>query len=648
MTRRHQEGQSGRQVLASPQAKLPGDKLPTASVPTACIPAFSAVVLAARDPIGPCQGQMTPEPGPGQLRPSTKVPGLSGHSPGKDTTAAPALPQPSASSRAPAETGDSQMTNQCLGGRGQLSREHAEPKIQGAAPGLGQRIPGCRGRTSLHRGPGGHSLVNHDDAGPRSPSEACHHSTGPPLLGTLSPAQRLQPIPAPSTLGPASLPGPEHPLAPLHPCPAPTQPQSPPGDLSCPRPARGHLQQGCLQPSRDTSDCSLPGPQPHGAPQASMWELAGGVLLNRSPLTTCSLSPERAGVSAGARDRDRAATSPAVRQVETPPASGEEGCRGRQQFLGAGEQALFPEAGSTLHSGAGAPSTVNRGARPLVSFGTEEMVCRAPRKPSLLPARAGMPGRGFPPEATVTLEAAGSTMPLGGPAHCPVPSPPTPTPGGHRSLQTHLMDVAAKVTGAKVTQATPGGSPAQPRAWRAEGPRLCKTAFITERSAVQSCTEETKGPPEGSKPGAAKTTDTPTGSRSRARLWRRPVNYSGGPCRSPGGPVSPASSDDVVGTAGFHPLLFPEEPNCRAPEIEISPEHGPLGALTPAASEEEPAAQADLLKRVSRVDIDPPPPTTTKRPGRSWQQPQHPAPGRMATPVLPPPCQSSQAREEGP
>lgn len=87
----------------------------------------------------------------------------------------------------------------------------------------------------------------------------------------------------------------------------------------------------------------------------------------------------------------------------------------------------------------------------------EEMVCRAPRKPSLLPARAGMPGRGFPPEATVTLEAAGSTMPLGGPAHCPVPSPPTPTPGGHRSLQTHLMDVAAKVTGAKVTQATPGG-----------------------------------------------------------------------------------------------------------------------------------------------------------------------------------------------
>ncbi|XP_043326328.1 basic proline-rich protein-like [Cervus canadensis] len=521
MTRRHQEGQSGRQVLASPQAKLPGDKLPTASVPTACIPAFSAVVLAARDPIGPCQGQMTPEPGPGQPRPPTKVPGLSGHSPGKDTTAAPALPQPSASSRAPAETGDSQMTNQCLGGRGQLSREHAEPKIQGTAPGLGQRIPGCRGRTGLHRGPGGHSLVNHDDAGPRSPSEACHHSTGPPLLGTLSPAQRLQPIPAPSTLGPASLPGPEHPLAPLHPCPAPTQPQSPPGDLSCPRPARGHLQQGCLQPSRDTSDCSLPGPQPHGAPQASMWELAGGVLLNSSPLTTCSLSPERAGVSAGARDRDRAATSPAVRQVETPPASGEEGCRGRQQFLGAGEQALFPEAGSTLHSGAGAPSTVNRGARPPVSFGT---------------------------------------------------------------------------------------SPAQPRAWHAEGPRLCKTAFITERSAVQSCTEETKGPPEGSKPGAAKTTDAPTGSRSRARLWRQPVNYSGGPCRSPGGPVSPASSDDVVGTAGFHPLLFPEEPNCRAPEIEISPEHGPLGALTPAASEEEPAAQADLLKRVSRVDIDPPPP----------------------------------------
>lgn len=65
------------------------------------------------------------------------MPGLSGHSPGKDTTAAPALPQPSASSRAPAETGDSQMTNQCLGGRGQLSREVCEapsPRQAGPTP----------------------------------------------------------------------------------------------------------------------------------------------------------------------------------------------------------------------------------------------------------------------------------------------------------------------------------------------------------------------------------------------------------------------------------------------------------------------------------------------------------------------------------
>lgn len=52
-----------------------------------------------------------------------------------------------------------------------------------------------------------------------------------------------------------------------------------------------------------------------------------------------------------------------------------------------------------------------------------------------------MPGRGFPPEVTVTLEGAGSAMPLGSPAHCHGRSP-HPKPQGHRSLQTHLVDTA--------------------------------------------------------------------------------------------------------------------------------------------------------------------------------------------------------------
>ena len=53
----------------------------------------------------------------------------------------------------------------------------------------------------------------------------------------------------------------------------------------------------------------------------------------------------------------------------------------------------------------------------------------------------GHDGRGFPPQMTVTLEPAGSAIP----AHCPARSP-YPNPQGHRSLQTHLADTAAKVT----------------------------------------------------------------------------------------------------------------------------------------------------------------------------------------------------------
>lgn len=59
-------------------------------------------------------GAATPEPGSGQPMPPTKVPGPSGRSPGKDTAAG---SRSCRSSRAPAETGVSQMTTSAPGGR---------------------------------------------------------------------------------------------------------------------------------------------------------------------------------------------------------------------------------------------------------------------------------------------------------------------------------------------------------------------------------------------------------------------------------------------------------------------------------------------------------------------------------------------------